>query len=73
MKDFANERDEMVQNSVKTERFGSKKSFKLYRQILLKVLTKFGINFADFASTKVSKIKPTVNVVLKKPFFLPTI
>jgi hypothetical protein len=45
-----------------------KKSFKLYRQILLKVLTKVGLNFVHFASTKVSDMKPKVNSCSKSPF-----
>ncbi len=39
-----------------------KKTFKLYYQILLKVLTKVGLNFIHFSQMKVSKLKP----------FLPT-
>ncbi len=40
-----------------------KKSFKLYCQIWLKGLTKVGINFLHFAWTKVSKMKPRVNII----------
>ncbi len=47
-------------------------SFKLYRQISLKVLTKVGINFVFFAATKVNEMKPRTNLSPKKPFFLPT-
>jgi len=49
-----------------------KKSFKLNPQILLKVSAKVGLNFVHFAWTKVSKIKPRVNVMLR-PLFVPMI
>ena len=39
-----------------------KKISELDHKILLKVLTKFGTNFSHFASTKVSKMKPRVNL-----------
>jgi hypothetical protein len=46
-----------------------KKSFKLYCQILLKALTKVGINVAHCSSMKVNKMKPRINVMLKKALF----
>jgi hypothetical protein len=48
------------------------KSFQLDRQILIKVLTKFGINFVHFAWSKVNEKKPRVYIMLKRPLFLPT-
>jgi hypothetical protein len=46
-----------------------KKSNELYRQILLKVLTKVGIHFIHFAWTKVSKMKQRVDVLLENAPF----
>jgi len=45
------------------------KSFELECQILLKVLTKVGTNFVHSAWTKVKKMKPRVNIMLKKALF----
>jgi hypothetical protein len=46
-----------------------KKSLKLYRQILLEVLMKGGINFVHFAWTKVSEKKARFDIMLKMANF----
>jgi hypothetical protein len=65
----------MRQNSTKFDlgqKTEFKKSFKLYCQTLLKVLTKVGLNFVHFAWMKVRKMKPRVKLCSKSPF-LPRI
>jgi hypothetical protein len=42
-------------------------SFKLYRQILLQVLAKLGLNFVHLVQMKVSEMKPRVNLCSKSP------
>ena len=46
-----------------------KESFELDRQILLKVVTKVGINFVRFEWMKANEMKPRVNIILTKVFF----
>ncbi len=40
----------------------------IYCQILIRVLTKVGINSVHFAWTKVNKIKPCINICSKREF-----
>ena len=68
-KDVVHERDKMVQNLAETERFEFKKSFELYREILLRVLTKVGLNIVLFGQTKLSDRNPRVHLSSIKPFF----
>jgi hypothetical protein len=51
----------MEQNLAKTEWLSSKKSFVIYCQILLKDVTKVGLNFVHFSWTKVKEMKPKLN------------
>jgi hypothetical protein len=46
-----------------------KKSFDIYCQILLKVITKVGLKFVQFSWTKLSEMKPRVNLFSKESFF----
>jgi hypothetical protein len=71
--DFFDEQDKTVKNLAQTERLRSKKYFELYRQILIKFVTNVGISFIHSASMKVRKMKPRVQIMLKRALFLPTI
>ncbi len=53
----------------KTEKVEFKKSFKLYGQISIKVLAKFGINFRLFARMKVNEMKLRDPICFKYSFF----
>jgi hypothetical protein len=72
--DFFHDWDETVQNLAKMKRLSSKKSLKLYRKILFKVLTKVGINFVHFVWEEWAKWSQGVLILCsKRPFFLPMI
>jgi hypothetical protein len=48
----------------------NKNIFYFTAKMFLKVLTKDGINFVYFASTKVNEMKPRDNIMFKKAIFL---